>query len=285
MFEIVYRYDPESPHLPVPQTASEARLALERGNRHFAEVLQGCDLHVPGQRVLPLDPLDYGLGGDEGSAPAQEPWAAVLGCADARVPVEIIFEQGCNDLFVVRVAGNVVGSECLGSLGYATHNFHSLKLIAVLGHLHCGAVAATVDAYLNPSAFVSIANNYPLQSIVNRVLAPVRASAMALQGVHGEGVRQNPGYRNALVETSVTVNAAWGAHSLQLELTDRDEGGRQVVFGVYDLASRFVRLPLERSTSSGADIGLHDPPRDSRGFEELAQRLAAGEYMRGLLGM
>jgi carbonic anhydrase len=81
-----------------------------------------------------LDPRELGVrtGGD---APPQRPFAAVLGCADARVPIELVFHEGPNDLFVVRVAGNVLGPDILGSLCYAIDNLGgSLRLIVVLGH-------------------------------------------------------------------------------------------------------------------------------------------------------
>jgi carbonic anhydrase len=73
----------------------------------------------------------------------QTPFAAVLACSDSRVPVEIIFDQGLGDLFVVRVAGNVVGEAGLGSLEYATEHL-DVQLIVVLGHEGCGAVAAAL---------------------------------------------------------------------------------------------------------------------------------------------
>ncbi len=79
-------------------------------------------------------------------APHQEPLAIVLGCADSRVPPEVIFDQGLGDLFVVRVAGNIVDEEAvMGSLEYAVEHLHT-SLLMVLGHKACGAVKATVEA-------------------------------------------------------------------------------------------------------------------------------------------
>ena len=280
MIEIVFRYDPNAPPEVPPRTADEARKLLERGNLQFVSLL---DLGSQDRPVLAFNPRDYGIGDKTGAAPAQEPFAAVLGCADARVPIEIVFEQGCNDLFVVRVAGNVVGSECLGSLSYATHHFPSLKLIVVLGHLHCGAVTAAVDSYLQPGMYLSLATNYPIQSIVNRILPAVRAAALALRRVHGLQVLENSSYRSALVEMSVVLNAAWAAYSLKHELADR-EGGIAVAFSIYDLVSRHVRLPLAESAEEGTDLGLFAPPADEKGFEELGDRVADGAFIRSILG-
>lgn len=283
MFEIVYRYDPQSPHEPVPRTPAEAKQSLERGNHHFATLLDVPSLTDQNRRILPLDPHDYGLGGADDSAPAQAPFAAILGCADARVPTEIVFEQGCNDLFVVRVAGNVVGSECLGSLSYAVHSFPSVKLIAVLGHLHCGAVTAAVDLYMQPGKYLGYATNYPIQSIVNRISPSVRGAVLALRGLYGNGVNARPGYRAALIEMSVVLNAAWAAFSLRQELQNREDSPLDTVFGIYDLVSRYVRLPVDPGPQ-GTGIGLHSPPSDQAGFESLAARVAEGQFIRNLLG-
>jgi carbonic anhydrase len=76
---------------------------------------------------------------------AQHPFATILGCSDSRVPPEILFDQGLGDLFIVRVAGNVVGAGVLGSLGYALEHLHT-PLFVVLGHEKCGAVQAALSA-------------------------------------------------------------------------------------------------------------------------------------------
>src|SRR5690606_32102297 len=99
--------------------------------------------------TLPMYAADLGIGDFAGKVPAQAPFAAVLCCSDARVPPEFLFGQTVNDLFVVRVAGNVPSSDCIGSLDYAVAKLSSLRLLAVLGHTRCGAVTATVDAYLH----------------------------------------------------------------------------------------------------------------------------------------
>lgn len=77
----------------------------------------------------------------------QKPFATILGCADSRIPPELIFDQGFGDLFVIRVAGNVLGDDVIGSLEYAVHHVKT-PLIVVLGHEGCGAVTAAVQAML-----------------------------------------------------------------------------------------------------------------------------------------
>lgn len=153
MIDIVYRFDPDRPVARShPPDAAAARRLLEDGNREFATLLDPTARPAE-PRVIPLDPADLGWGGAAGGVPAQAPFAAVLGCADARVPTELVFRQGANNLFVVRVAGHVLGSECLGSLHYAMHHFaRSLRLLVVLAHSQCGAVTAAVDAFLTPRA-------------------------------------------------------------------------------------------------------------------------------------
>src|SRR5262245_23804042 len=109
MIEIIWQYDPNSHRTEyVPTTASEARRLLEDGNQQFAALTDKIAWHKGNLRhVIPFFPVDMGLAEAPGEAPKQEPFAVVLGCADARAPVELILNQGANDLFVMRVAGNV----------------------------------------------------------------------------------------------------------------------------------------------------------------------------------
>jgi carbonic anhydrase len=233
--------------------------------------------------VIELDLGDLGRGHATGRAPTQAPFAAVLGCSDARVPVEMVLQQGSNDLFVVRVAGGVLGAECLGSLHYAAQHFgDTIRVVAVLAHAHCGAVSAAVDTFLVPPRYLRLAGNTALRSIVDQLMSSVRGSAMALERAHGPRVTARPGYRAALVETSVTVNAAWTAFSVREELRAR---GLTAVFGVYDLVSRRVRLPLSPvSALTRAEGGFFPPPRDAVGFRALGLRLAESPFVRSLLG-
>ncbi|MDB9309491.1 carbonic anhydrase [Aphanizomenon sp. CS-733/32] len=115
---------------PNPVSAEEAKRRLIAGNRRFVNQ----NRQYPNQSKRRLQSLSK----------KQYPYAAILGCADSRVPPEIIFDQGLGDLFVVRVAGNIATNETIGSLEYATANLGT-QLIVVLGHKGCGAVSAAFD--------------------------------------------------------------------------------------------------------------------------------------------
>ena len=134
-----------------------------------------------------------------GDAPLrQAPFAAILGCADARVPVELIFNEGPNDLFVVRVAGNTLGDDVLGSLKYAVEHLRmSLKLIVVLGHSGCGAVTAAVDVFLNPANYLSLASAHSIRMLVDRLQVAVHVAALAIDQEFDGLVGGDPGLRFA----------------------------------------------------------------------------------------
>src|SRR5512141_2231741 len=113
-------------------SASDALKRLREGNRRFASNAAA----TPPLRFTRRDELSR-----------QEPFAIVLGCSDSRVPAEIIFDQGLGDLFVIRVAGNVVAPSQIGSVEFAADRF-GLRLVVVLGHTQCGAVGATLESLL-----------------------------------------------------------------------------------------------------------------------------------------
>ncbi len=97
-------------------------------------------------------------------ASGQEPFAIILGCSDSRVPAEIIFDQGLGDLFVIRVAGNIVAPSQVGSVEFAASQFGA-RLVIVLGHSQCGAVLAAIDELKNPADD----HQQDLYPIVNRI--------------------------------------------------------------------------------------------------------------------
>jgi carbonic anhydrase len=94
----------------------------------------------------------------------QEPFAIILGCSDSRVPAELVFDQGLGDLFVIRVAGNIVAPSQVGSVEFAATRFGT-RLVVVLGHSQCGAIMATIEELMRPLA----SQSRNLRSIVDRV--------------------------------------------------------------------------------------------------------------------
>ena len=278
MFELIYRYDPANVvAAPSPQDPGTARRLLEEGNDSFAS-LAG---ERTGSRVIPIDLEDIGLG-KPGSAPRQRPMAAVLACSDARVPTELVFTRSCNELFVVRVAGNILGQEQLGSIDYAVDHFGTdLKLLVVLGHSGCGAVTAAVDAFLTPMEYLALSTSHHIRAIVNALFPAVRGAVRALAVRWGEDVSTRPGYRSAVIESAVVLNAAIMASILQ-ENFGREEGTRRVVFGVYDLASRRVQVP---GTPGERVLGLREAAPAGDPFRQLASEIVGSGYIKELLGL
>lgn len=285
MFDLIYRFDPVTADTQrTPQTWKEACELLVQGNRDFAEMTDSSSSQKK-TRVIPFDPQALGWGTTVDGVPAQVPFAAVLGCADARVPTEMIFSKGCNELFVVRVAGNVLGQECLGSLRYAAVHFPStLKLLVVLAHARCGAVTEAVDVYMQPGRYLHIATDYSIRAIADQILVAVRTAAIGVELLYGYETVRKPESRAALVEAAVVLNAAWTAYCLRREFRDEfpDLG---VVYGAYDLASRRVRLPLSPPGKlTEEEKGLFAPPEDVEGFRHLAIRICSGRLVQSLLG-
>jgi carbonic anhydrase len=198
-----------------------------------------------------------------------------------RVPIELIFNQGPNDLFVVRVAGNGLGSEVLGSLSYAIdHLGGSLKLVVVLGHSGCGAVSAAVDVVLNPQTYLALAERHALRSILDRLLVVVHAAAKKMVAVYGPEVSRRRGYRDALIEAAVVSNAALSAYTVQEELRAQRRSLR-AVYGVYLLSKRQIWAPRH----SGAEcVGLAYPPQGRDGFSDFADAVVRSERIAQLLG-
>lgn len=135
-----------------------AELSLKKliqGNEYYVEATgDGGEIVT----TIKRSPADQG----------QRPFAIILGCSDSRVPVETIFNQGVGDLFVIRVAGNIVAPSQIGSIEFACHNFGT-QLVVVLGHSNCGAVQATVDSLTSDPENVSP----NIASIVDRVAPAV----------------------------------------------------------------------------------------------------------------
>jgi len=280
ILEISYLYDEALARARGrPVDADGARRRLDEGSRSLASLLKDtADGDGIARRVVPVDPRDLGLGAG-GEAPEQRPYAAVVGCSDARVPIELIFNEGPNDLFVVRVAGNGLGSEVLGSLRYAIEHFESLKLVVVLGHSGCGAVAAAVDVFLEPAGYLGFARKHSLRAILDRLLVVVHSAARRMAQVHGPDVVRHPRYRDALVEVAVVSNAALAAHTLQQELTSADREVR-AAYGVYVIDERRIWAP--RAGSADVDT-LAYPPFTPAEFDAFAEAVVRSERIGGML--
>src|SRR5438552_13250147 len=137
--------------------AREALARLREGNRRFvADVSKSDGPGIP-QRRREL-------------AAGQQPFAIMLGCSDSRVPAEIVFDQGLGDLFVIRVAGNIVAPSQIGSVEFAAERFGT-RLVVVLGHTGCGAILATLEELGRPSE----GQSRNLRSIVDRIRPSVEA--------------------------------------------------------------------------------------------------------------
>ena len=131
--------------------APEALQRLRDGNRRFVSNVRIHDLLASEARRTEV-------------AAGQEPFAIILGCSDSRVPAEIVFDQGLGDLFVIRVAGNIVAPSQVGSVEFAAERYGT-RLVVVLGHSQCGAILATIDELQRPTSNQS----RNLHSIVDRV--------------------------------------------------------------------------------------------------------------------
>lgn len=156
-----------------------AEAALDRlreGNQRFAT--ESFD-----SRSMSLRPAD--------TADGQQPFAVILGCSDSRVPAELVFDQGLGDLFVIRVAGNIVAPSQIGSVEFAATAFQT-RLVVVLGHSQCGAVIAAVDELQAPAA----SRSPNLRAIVDFVRPSVERCLI-------DGATDD---RDALVERAVRAN-------------------------------------------------------------------------------
>ena len=137
-------------------SAREALERLREGNRRFASDTPNDTLATESRR--------------RALAAGQEPFAIILGCSDSRVPAEIVFDQGLGDLFVIRVAGNIVAPSQIGSVEFAAERFGT-RLVVVLGHSQCGAILATLEELQRPTENQS----RNLRSIVDRIRPSVEA--------------------------------------------------------------------------------------------------------------
>jgi carbonic anhydrase len=277
---VTFRIDTDTTRAPArPATSAHALQLLVDGNRAFTAALDPTD--DASDQVVAITAAALGIGLD-GGIPPQEPFALAVSCADARVPLEFVFGRAVNDLFVLRVAGNVLGQEIIGSMDYALQNLPTLRVVVVLGHSRCGAVTAAVDAYLQPAAYLELSAEHQLRSIVHQLFPAVRLAHAALLRAHGDGVADAPGFRAALVEVSVAVNAAVMASVVRRELERYDITEVAPLFAVYDLATHCVAVPGD-DIGTAASIGLAAAPVDGDAFQAYAHDVATSREVVALL--
>lgn len=158
--------------------AKDALDRLKEGNLRFASDARGPEVFVGHDRRTEL-------------AAGQDPFAIILGCSDSRVPAEIIFDQGLGDLFVIRVAGNIVAPSQVGSVEFAAARFGT-RLVVVLGHSSCGAIAATIEELQRPAENQS----RNMRSIVDRIRPSVQSLLRTelrqdIEALAAEAIRAN----------------------------------------------------------------------------------------------
>ncbi len=199
-----------------------AREALERlrdGNRRFVANVRSHESLASEARRAEV-------------AAGQEPFAIILGCSDSRVPAEIVFDQGLGDLFVIRVAGNIVAPSQVGSVEFAAGQYGT-RLVVVLGHSQCGAILATIDQLMRPTANHS--NN--LHSIVDRI----RPSVEPLLAIHHTHPTSEELVR-AAVRANVRMSAAHLRHGSEVLEQLIEKNGLVVVGAEYSLETGVVEF-------------------------------------------
>lgn len=282
-FDVTYRYEMrDRPARPHPADSDAALCRLCNGNRAFSTLFtKATNAARHAEAIVELDGRDIGLSTRAGEAPRQRPFAAVLGCADARVPIELIFNEGPNDLFVLRVAGNGLGSEILGSLEYAIdHLGESLRLIVVLGHSSCGAVTSAVDVFLQPAKYLPLATSHSLRGIIDRLLVVVQATSRQLMRAFGPEIAAHRNFRAALVEASIVTNAALAAFSIEQDLGAAGSDRPRVLYGVYVLDTREVWAP---EAAAGQGSCLAAPPKDAAQFAAFTEAVLRSDRIARLL--
>jgi len=211
-----------------------------------------------------------------GELPKQSPFAVVMGCSDARVPTEMLFGQGFNDLFVIRVAGNVLGDVCMGSIDFALNALSdSVQVVVVLGHSGCGAVTGAVDAYLRPLKFWSKSISPMLRTLTKRIFVAVREAANGLDEVWGADSRDMPGYTEALIESVVCMNAAHSAFDVRQEVERNAKWEIEVLYGVHNIRNHQVCMPVDpQAPHDDVNVRLAQAPSNPREFHNLAVQVA-----------
>jgi carbonic anhydrase len=198
--------------------AREALLRLREGNQRYASNVRSLDSLLSHTRRADL-------------TAGQQPFAIVLGCSDSRVPAEVVFDQGLGDLFVIRVAGNIVAPSQVGSVEFAAARCGT-RLVVVMGHSQCGVILATIETIENPGATES----QNIRSIVGRV-QPI------VEGVIRSEVatdRQDLIHRAVRANVSASVNHLRHGSEVLERLIETD--GLMVVGAEYSLETGEVQF-------------------------------------------
>lgn len=194
-------------------SAQEALERLKEGNRRFVNNLRSAEAMMSQLRRGEL-------------VKGQNPFAIVLGCSDSRVPAEIVFDQGLGDLFVIRVAGNIVAPSQIGSVEFAAEAFGT-RLVVVLGHTFCGAINATLDVIEKPHA----PRSPNLLSIVDRVRPAIESL------VHTDLAKDRPRLVYEAVRANVRASVNHLKHGSRMLEQMVFEDGMRVVGAEYNLES------------------------------------------------
>ena len=199
-----------------PVSATDALERLRQGNARFVENVAAANASHDRRAEL---------------VRGQAPFATILGCSDSRAPAELVFDQGLGDLFVIRVAGNIIAPSLVGSVEFAAERFGT-KLVVVMGHTQCGAILATVEQLRRPSG----GGSPNVQDIVDRVRPAVESVVATRPDLQGD----------ALIREAVRANIRASVGQLRhgsplLEgLIRRD--GLLVVGAEYDLETGVVEF-------------------------------------------
>lgn len=161
-------------------------------------------------------------------AGAQSPFAIILGCSDSRVPAELIFHQGLGDLFVIRVAGNIVAPSQIGSIEFAAEQFGT-RLVVVLGHSRCGAVDASIQQLQTPSE----QRSPNLRSIVSRI-------SPSIEPVLAQQHADDAALMSAAVRANIDASVRQLEHGSDILENLLRNGGLKIVGAEYDLDTGIV---------------------------------------------
>jgi carbonic anhydrase len=205
----------------LPQAQAGPASSIGDGEEVLLKLMSGNKLYVAGKVRHP----HQGLARRAELANEQKPVAVILGCSDSRVPPEILFDQGLGDLFVVRVAGNVVDNAVAGSIEYAVGEL-GVPLIIVLGHEGCGAVKAAVDV---------VEKGGELPGQIESIINSIKPAVEKVKGKHGN-----------ILENAINENVLMGVEKLKDSrpiIAKLVEKGRLKVVGAnYELKSGIVRI-------------------------------------------